>query len=138
MSDYWFFMSYARTDDDPYLRLFYRDLGNEIRMVTGLPSDASVKDIGFFDQGSVEVGDTWDTELADALQNSRVMVCMNSRGYFNSEWGGIEFQVFRSRVEEYIKDSPGEIGPPPLIIPVLWRPPRLLSGSMPKPLADPN
>jgi len=63
---------------------------------------------------------------------------MYSRGYFNSEWGGIEFQVFRSRVEEYIKDSPGEIGPPPLIIPVLWRPPRLLSGSMPKPLADLN
>ena len=136
MSDYWFFLSYSRVDNDAYLRQFFEDLAQEVRGNAGLK--LNLDEIGFFDQRGIQVGDTWDAKLADAIQTSRVMICTYTNGYFKSEWCGKEFQIFRSRIDEYMKSLGQEILPPPLIIPVLWHPPNLFRKSIPTPLADLN
>jgi FxsC-like protein len=129
MSNYWFFLSYARRNDLSYGRIgggkdrqlipqFYQDLAREMisRGPASIPRTET--EVGFFDQAGIETGDIWDETLAIALRTSRVLVCLYSRGYFESEYCGKEFQVFQSRVRDYsITRKATHL---PLIIPVLW------------------
>jgi hypothetical protein len=135
--DYWFFLSYARNDaqGDPWLREFYERLARDVSRAAGLSSGLKPEDIGFIDDKGIESGTQWTQELAEALQSSRVFVCLFSRSYFNSEWCGKEFQVFRDRVQAYVDAHPG-LKWPPLILPVLWDRPDKLPKPFPKIVED--
>jgi hypothetical protein len=132
MSNYWFFLSYARRNDmsqgrpeddkdRQLIKRFYRDLANDV--ISRGPADIprAVPEVGFFDQVGIEAGDKWDDALASALQTSRLLVCLYSRAYFESEYCGKEFQVFQSRVRDF--SMAAKVPRPPLIIPVLWHRP---------------
>jgi FxsC-like protein len=94
--------------------------------MAGLRSETKETDVGFFDASGIKIGATWPETLSSALQTCRVLVPLYSRGYFNSEYCGKEFQVFRSRIDDSVQGSSANISRPPLIIPVLWdRPDRL-------------
>ncbi|HKG23709.1 MAG TPA: TIR-like protein FxsC, partial [Blastocatellia bacterium] len=121
MSDYWFFLSYAKRDalDNHYLKKFYKDLAQAVGRAAALDSSVADSEIGFFDGQGIETGDSWRGTLTEALQTSRVLVCLFSRSYFNSEFCGKEFHVFRARLEDYRRSSKAKERPA-LILPVLW------------------
>jgi FxsC-like protein len=132
MGDYLFFLSYARRDakGDPWLRQFYDSL---VRDVGRKCADVKESDIGFFDEEGIETGNEWPWRLADALQKSKVFVCLYSNAYFKSEYCGKEFQIFRSRLDSYRKTHAGIA--PGLILPVLWDPIRTAE-QLPEAVAD--
>jgi FxsC-like protein len=121
---YHFFFSYKRVSKTAYQRKFFDDLSDELRDLL----EISNKDepVGFFDQSGIEPGEEWESVLENALQESKVMVCMYSPKYFESEYCGKEWQVFNMRRQEYQRQrsAAGEMNPPlPVVIrPVLWLP----------------
>src|SRR5690349_11190189 len=78
---YDFFFSYTRGNSGVYLQQFFNDLSDELREKRGHGKDTVV---GFFDQREIEVGEKWDDTILTALQESKVMVCIYSPGYFKS------------------------------------------------------
>ncbi len=120
---YYFFFSYARANNDEFLRLFFNDLSGKICEKEGLdPEKAKVeyakpdkKMVGFFDQQDLELGAQWDTRLAQALQDSPVLVSIYSPAYFLSQYCGKEWEFFYRR---------RSLHPalPPVIKPVIWVP----------------
>jgi FxsC-like protein len=131
MSDYWFFLSYARRNDIGYtletddktrklVRRLYEDLAAEIISRGNVPG-RRIDEVGFFDQVGIEPGARWDEIVAEALRETRVMLCLFSRNYFASKVCGQEFEIFRGRVESYARAN--NVASPPLIIPVLWHRP---------------
>jgi FxsC-like protein len=132
MSNYWFFLSYARRNDISYtrtsegstpklVRRLYEELSAEIINGADTGDAKSAEQIGFFDQTGIEPGDKWDDKVAAALRTARVMLCLLSLNYFKSTVSGQEVEVFRSRVESYANAK--GIAHPPLIIPILWHAP---------------
>jgi FxsC-like protein len=138
MSNPWFFMSYARVDSagNPHVAEFYSDLVRELRRIAGLNSGTKESDIGFFDASGIMTGAAWPETLSTALRSCRVLITLYSRGYFNSEYCGKEFQVFRSRIDDYVRVSPSQITRPPLILPVLWDRPGRLPKPFPQAVSD--
>jgi FxsC-like protein len=138
MSDYWFFLSYARRDaiDNKYIEKFFNHLAQEVARIAGLPSQKGKKEMSFWDKTGIEPGDRWPDTLADALQTSRVLVCLYSRGYFNSEYCGKELKVFLSRLDKRQLDYPTDTKQPPLILPVLWDRPDRLPKPIPAAVSD--
>jgi FxsC-like protein len=115
--DVYFFLSYARSDDDAYVARFYRDLCSEVRVRAGLPS---AQEVGFLDTESIEIGARWSARLVTALSTSRTFVALCSPRYFVSEPCGREWQIFSDRQRQ--REQPA--GQPSTIIPVVWLPPR--------------
>lgn len=117
---YEFFFSYARADNDSYLRKFFNELSQRVRNLRGLKKDVEV---GFFDQ-NIKLGEEWDPKVAAALNESKVMVCVYSPAYFSSEECGKEWQVFQLRREKYRQEqeAKGVVGAtlPPVIKGVVW------------------
>ena len=116
-----FFLSYARaiTTDRDLLEKFVSDLVDEIRgRLRGVPSDK----ICFRDQRSIGVGEDWPAELDNAVRSCKAFVPLYSGPYFDSEYCGKEWQVFRSRLEA-VADGKSN---PPLILPIIWQPARSL------------
>jgi FxsC-like protein len=111
-----FFVSYARSDRDSYLEQFVLDLTEEVRRKLGEKRNENIR---FWDTQDIDVGDVWPEKLRDALRVSRFCVCLLSPGYFNSEYCGKEFQVFKLRQSLNKRFS----GTRP-IFPVLWEAPR--------------
>lgn len=115
-----FFFSYARADDDIFLKRFFQELSDAVRVRRGLPRDA---EIGFLDQDQ-ERGEEWTDRLPEALQGCPVLIGLYSRAYFRSEYCGREWEVFRRRRDLLAaarRQAGGEL-PPPVIKPVLWVP----------------
>jgi FxsC-like protein len=136
MSNPWFFLSYSRSDaSDPHLKTFYRNLVGEVRRIADLKNQTDAE-IGFLDTVSIETSTHWQEKVAGALRTCRVMVCMYSRGFFNSPFCGKEFQAFKSRVEEYMRASGKQHEHPPLIIPVFWDRPARFPEPLPGGLID--
>lgn len=112
----WFFMSYARADDQHreagYVRTFYDDLKAEVA--------SKVKDqsppIGFLDQENLKPGDPWPDKIAEALRICRTFVPIMTARYFTRVYCGIEWKIFENRC----KNTEGKNKVQPLIIPVLW------------------
>jgi hypothetical protein len=145
MSNYWFFLSYARRNDVSYtgtsegstpklVRRLYEELSAEIISGADTGDAKSAEQIGFFDQTGIEPGDKWDDKVAEALKSARVMLCLFTRNYFKSTVSGQEVEVFRSRVQSYANAK--GIGPPPLIIPILWHAPDRLPATLPAVVSD--
>ncbi|MDG4784474.1 TIR-like protein FxsC [Micromonospora sp. WMMD1102] len=112
------FLSYARSDDDPYVEGFYRDLCAEVRVRAGMASNAEV---GFFDKNSIEIGATWSATLVDALVNASSFVALFSPRYFASGPCGREWQIFADRVGRHEATGGARSA---ALLPVLWLPPR--------------
>lgn len=146
MSNYWFFLSYARRNDVSFtlgaegdamrkrVRQLYEELGAEIINNADTGNVRAIEEIGFFDQTGIEPGDKWDDKVAEALRTARVMLCLFTRNYFKSTVSGQEVEVFRTRVEAYAKEN--GVGRPPLIIPILWHPPDRLPPELPAAVSD--
>ena len=119
---YYFFFSYKRVVDGPYLQNFFDELSKEVRGQLQLTNNDPV---GFFDQKGIELGEQWEPTLAQALQESAVLVCAYSPRYFESEYCGKEWQVFQMRREEYqrfqLQNGAPNAELPPVIKPVLWQ-----------------
>jgi hypothetical protein len=118
--DYYFFLSYARSDDDDAIQRFFRDLSAEVRAYAGLPTDS---DVGFLDVHSMEIGVTWSRELMLALGRCRTFVALVSPRYQISEPCGREWAVFASRLS--LLEERG-LPPPPALLPLLWLPPEVV------------
>jgi hypothetical protein len=127
---YEFFFSYTRGNNDDYLKQFFKDLSEDVRVRRGLPEKTMVggvlKDtvVGFFDQRDIELGATWEKTISDALQDSKVMVSIYSPGYFQSEYCGKEWEIFLQRCQLYQERARRAGEPnaslPPAIKPTLW------------------
>ena len=116
-----FFFSYASNSDSPYLRQFFEELCKEVKERIRWNGD-----VGFLDQRNVPLGAPWDNNLREALQTSKVLVCVYAPPYFQSEYCGREWQVFQLRMEQYTKDAKAagheNPTPPSVIKPVIWLP----------------
>jgi FxsC-like protein len=111
----YFFLSYARGDEDDLVRQFYNDLSVEVRVLAGLHKDAEV---GFID-ASMKAGTIWSAELVDALSQCRSFVALLSPRYFLSRPCGQEWQIFADRVARYEAETGLE---PSVLKPLLWVP----------------
>jgi FxsC-like protein len=120
---YYFFLSYARGDDDLFVQRFFRDLSSEVRSHAGLSAN---EEVGFFDAHSLEVGATWSTRLVRALSQCRSFVALCSPRYFVSEPCGKEWAVFAERLREYEHQRRQQPQQPAALLPLLWLPPRHL------------
>ncbi len=137
--NYWVFLSYARRDakglegkENPFFERFYKDLASEIGKVAAIPASIPEKDIQFYDREDIEIGADWSKTLYDALQSSKVFVCLFSPSYFKSEYCGKEFQVFNERVKKYKAALSQNVREPELIIPVLWENPNRFLEPLPE------
>lgn len=111
----YFFLSYARGDEDDLVRQFFNDLSVEVRVRAGLHKDAEV---GFID-ARMKAGTVWSAELADALSQCRSFIALLSPRYFLSRPCGQEWQIFADRVARYEE----EMGIDPSVLkPLLWVP----------------
>ena len=123
---YEFFLSYARADQDEYLHQFLRDLNSEVCAGLGVRQGSRV---GFFDEREIELGDHWDSQIVHALRTSKVMVCLYSGAYFGQPYCGKEWALFHLR-RKTTQAVHGCL--PPVILPVLWKPPTLSQNREPK------
>jgi FxsC-like protein len=116
----YFFLSYARSDDDSYVEQFYRDLCGEVRVRAGL---ASTEDVGFLDSHSIEIGSQWSAELVDAMSTCSTFLALCSPRYIVSEQCGREWQLFADRCARFGRAGASRAT---ALLPVLWLPPRRL------------
>jgi FxsC-like protein len=130
---YLFFLSYAREDNntDGLVKKFYEDLSRDIAGKIA----ASPNDVGFFDGAEIEPGAVWDQKLALALQQSSVFIAIYSPYYFQKQFCGKEWAVFKSRVEAYAKGLPKGAEFPALMFPVLWQKETYVLERLPAPLS---
>jgi FxsC-like protein len=110
-----FYLGYSRRDDIEMIEKFFSDFSNEIRMRLGLSQSEGV---GFLDNNAIETGDHWDVALAQALENSRVLVALYSPAYFKSDHCGKEFQYFSDRMMAAGRTNVGVTN----ILPIIWIP----------------
>lgn len=131
MTDYWYFLSYARRDAVGVRQIskFHKWLSRAVGRAAGLPSSVSEDEIGFFDTRDIKPGDVWRKEIASAIQTCRVFICLYSPAYFNSEYCGKELQAFMDRLRA-ASSLTSSLEQPPLIIPILWD----RADRLPKPL----
>ncbi|GAA4473473.1 TIR-like protein FxsC [Phytohabitans houttuyneae] len=113
----YFFLSYARGDDDVSVQRFFHDLSAEVRAHAGL---ASGEEVGFFDVHSLEVGATWSPRLVEALSRCRSFIALVSPRYLLSEPCGREWAIFADRVRQYERDAGVN---PSALLPLIWLPP---------------
>ncbi|HWN42445.1 MAG TPA: TIR-like protein FxsC [Thermoanaerobaculia bacterium] len=123
---YSFFFSYARIDRDPYLKKFFDQLAENVRMQVGGP----LEEVGFFDTDTIQLGQEWPGRLAEALRTVRVFVPIFTPSYFSSEFCGKEWTVFEERRKVL---SSGSV---PVILPVLWVPENKLPATLPQAVAN--
>jgi GTPase SAR1 family protein len=112
---YLFFLSYARSDADPFFNRFRQELAEAVRVKVGGPLEA----VAFIDRDDIAVGQDWSEALSEALLTSRVLVPVYSRSYFASDYCGKEWAVFQQR-QQLAAAATGGARPPPVILPVLW------------------
>ncbi|WP_427165504.1 TIR-like protein FxsC [Streptomyces sp. C1-1] len=118
----YFFLSYAHIpsvrpdepDPDLWVHRLFRDLCEHIRNLTAHPGAP-----GFMDR-SMQAGQIWTEELADALGGCRVLVPLYSPRYFISPWCGREWAAFSDRRVRH--RDPEARGTPSAIVPALWAP----------------
>jgi FxsC-like protein len=115
--DYWFFFSYAHSDDGDFLRRFYTDLREEVRQLIGGPKPV----INFLDRNEIIHGANWKDSLEQGLKTCRVFVPVYSASYFQAAYCGKEFGAFRERLHTYLQQN-GQPIADSLILPVLWSP----------------
>ena len=108
-------MSYARTENDPYLHKFFDELSIEVRRQLA-KKDRDV--VGFFDQRTLERGDEWEEKIFDAVNESSALVALYSPSFFQSETCRREVSAFLARQKARDEKAAG----PAVILPIEWVP----------------
>lgn len=111
----YFFLSYARGDEDELVHRFYEDLSAEVRLRAGEPRDEVV---GFVDR-TIQVGARWPRRLSEALATCGSFLALMTPRYFQSEPCGKEWQLFAERARRYEANSSVEST---LLKPLMWVP----------------
>jgi FxsC-like protein len=140
---YHFFLSYAQSNSNAYLKQFFNDLSDTVRQRSNRKAEIAA---GYFSQESMPLGGEWDPELLRAMQGSSTMVCLYSPAYFLSENCGREWQFFEMRRRAYVERARanGVTQPrwPAVIKPVIWVPlredPPASVGGVDLDVGDPN
>jgi len=134
--DYRFFLSYSRRDakeqgqkENAWFTRFRENLVRDVAREAKLPDNVPEDQVGFYDRQGIDLGNPWRTALLDALQQSRVLICLYSQNYFLSEYCGKEFEVFLRRQAQNPTFGVR-------IIPVLWDAPRKLPEPLPHCVAE--
>jgi FxsC-like protein len=109
----YFFLSYARGDEDDLVGRFYQDLCVEVRLLAG---ESKTSTVGFLDR-TIQVGEHWSSRLAEALARCGSFVALMTPRYFSSVVCGQEWQVFAERLNHY--EAVSRVGPP-LLKPLIW------------------
>ena len=107
----WFFFSYARINTNPYLKRFYADLWK------GLSAQLTAEEQrhkSFADWERLELMSRWSRSLQEALEWSRVLVCMTSRAYVTQEWCGKELAFFE-RLSRHHQGPQAQ-----QVLPIVW------------------
>ncbi|WP_169734259.1 TIR-like protein FxsC [Hamadaea tsunoensis] len=112
----YFFLSYARGDNDGFVERFFRDLSAEVRDLAG---QARHEEVGFLDVHSIELGARWPTKLVNALAECRLFIALLSPRYFISEACGKEWAAFEQRLKAYEQSTGDQL---PLLVPLIWLP----------------
>src|SRR6516165_1463046 len=91
---FYFFLSHARIDRDNdsahVLVKLYEDLDREICRKENIREGVA----GFFDRTGIQQGTNWAHELNEALRTCRVLLCVYSKAYFDSDYCGREWAIF--------------------------------------------
>jgi FxsC-like protein len=116
----YFFLSYARGDDDVYVERFYHDLCIEVRVHIGAARD---EEVGFLDNHSIEPGQRWSQALVEALTECSSFLALYSPAYFLSKPCGKEWAMFAQRLRLHPADVDGKLAG---LIPLIWLPPRVM------------
>jgi FxsC-like protein len=111
----YFFLSYARGDEDALVARFFEDLCVEVRLQAGLSRNAPV---GFVDQ-TLQVGQHWPRRLTDALARCGSFLALMTPRYFSSAPCGREWKVFADRANSY--DARHSVDSS-LLKPLMWIP----------------
>jgi FxsC-like protein len=114
--DPYFFLAYAHTPEQSWVKKLYDDLSREILERTTLPVTPNV---GFMDTSAIPLGSDWRHELIRALARCRVFVPLYSPRYFTREECGKEWNAFAERILDHRTRYPGS---PAAIVPALWTP----------------
>src|ERR1700741_1254428 len=112
--EFWFYLSYARSDDVNFIQKFFTDLSNEVRVRLGIEP---TRQIGFLDSESTLLGQDFNESRIFALENSRLLVALCSPSYFKSAFCGKEFQFFIEQKE--VTDPDRNLS---TILPITWIP----------------
>jgi len=111
----YFFLSYARGDEDDLVGRFYQDLCVDVRLLAGESKNSTV---GFLDR-TIQVGEHWSDRLAEALARCGSFVALMTPRYFSSVVCGQEWQVFSERLSHYEAVSRVDSS---LLKPLVWLP----------------
>jgi FxsC-like protein len=123
-----FFLSYASENwNQPGLEEFYNDLCQAIAPFTRWKYDDD--NISFRDH-KMRLGEQWKPAIANALQESAVLVCVVSEAYCSKQFCGQEVFIFDKRRQQGLAE--GEKAPE-VILPVIWAP---VEQGYPKIMAD--
>jgi len=111
-----FFTSYASLDArySDHLKKFIEDLKVNVRDRTALGID----EICFFAKEEITTGSVWVKVLGEAVRTCKVIVCLCSPSYYNSEYCGKELSVFLERDKLWAKHATNQ--ETPFILPVIW------------------
>jgi FxsC-like protein len=112
----YFFLGYAHTPEQAWVRKLFDDLCVEIQERTDLPLGSR---IGFLDDLGIPIGGNWPEEVQQALATCRVFVPLYSPRYFSREECGREWYCFAQRILDHRARNPGGGA---AIVPALWTP----------------
>nr|WP_230416889.1 TIR-like protein FxsC [Micromonospora tarapacensis] len=111
----YFFLSYARGDEDALVQRFYEDLSAEVRLLAGLSRDERV---GFVDR-TILLGERWPQRLVEALGSCRSFLALMTPRYFQSRVCGQEWQLFADRTARFESQRRVDTS---LLKPLMWIP----------------
>ncbi|WBB56676.1 TIR-like protein FxsC [Verrucosispora sp. WMMD573] len=111
----YFFLSYARGDEDALVQRFYEELSAEVRLIAGLSRDEKV---GFVDR-TMQVGERWPQRLVEALGSCRSFLALMTPRYFQSRPCGQEWQFFAERTARFENQRQVDTS---LLKPLMWIP----------------
>ncbi|MEV0157524.1 TIR-like protein FxsC [Micromonospora sp. NPDC050686] len=111
----YFFLSYARGDEDALVQRFYEDLSAEVRLIAGLARDEQV---GFVDR-TILLGERWPQRLVEALGSCRSFLALMTPRYFQSKACGQEWQLFADRTARFESQRRVDTS---LLKPLMWIP----------------
>lgn len=109
----YFFLSYARGEDDSYVVKFYRDLSREVRRAVG----AGGRDVGFIETSQPGLGSGRSAAVNEALSTCDTFVALYSERYLLSDWCGKELSVVAERLRRHERATGSR---PPALVALPW------------------
>jgi hypothetical protein len=111
------FISYAHGTADHTLLKFVEDIGTAMQGKFRCDAKTAL----FVDVSAIRVGDTWATEIEQAIATCKCFVALLSPSYLLSKDCGREWAAFSARLQSFRRRLGGAGGPPPLLLPVMWQ-----------------